>query len=60
MTAQAVAALREPRIPENALHSEASCRWRRAPLFLHLRASPSMSAADRFGLPAERRSSKKA
>jgi SAM-dependent methyltransferase len=33
-----VEALREPGIPENALVSEASRRWRRVPLFLHLRA----------------------
>ena len=33
-----VEALREPGIPENALSSEASRRWQRLPLFLHVRA----------------------
>jgi SAM-dependent methyltransferase len=33
-----VEALREPSIPENAIDSEASRRWQRLPLFLHLRA----------------------
>jgi SAM-dependent methyltransferase len=33
-----VEARREPSIPENAIASEASRRWRRLPLFLHLRA----------------------
>jgi hypothetical protein len=33
-----VEALREPSIPESAIVSEASRRWRRLPLFLHVRA----------------------
>jgi SAM-dependent methyltransferase len=33
-----VEALREPRVPEHAIVSEASRRWQRVPLFLHLRA----------------------
>jgi SAM-dependent methyltransferase len=33
-----VEALREPRIPEHAITSEASRRWQRLPLFLHIRA----------------------
>jgi SAM-dependent methyltransferase len=33
-----VEALREPRVPEQAVGSEASRRWQRLPLFLHLRA----------------------
>jgi SAM-dependent methyltransferase len=33
-----VEALREPSVPENALVSEASRRWHRVPLFLHVRA----------------------
>jgi ubiquinone/menaquinone biosynthesis C-methylase UbiE len=30
--------LREPALPEHAIRSERSARWRRVPLFLHLRA----------------------
>jgi len=33
-----VEALREPGVPESAIHSEEGRRWRRVPLFLHLRA----------------------
>jgi SAM-dependent methyltransferase len=33
-----VEALREPSVPEHAIASEASRRWQRVPLFLHLRA----------------------
>ncbi|MBV9565248.1 MAG: methyltransferase domain-containing protein [Bradyrhizobium sp.] len=33
-----VEALREPELPDHALVSEASRRWQRVPLFLHLRA----------------------
>jgi SAM-dependent methyltransferase len=33
-----VEALREPEIPEDALTDEASRRWQRVPLFLHVRA----------------------
>jgi hypothetical protein len=33
-----VEVLREPGIPEHALLSEASRRWQRVPLFLHVRA----------------------
>jgi hypothetical protein len=32
-----VEALREPRVPDRAITSDLSRRWRRLPLFLHLR-----------------------
>jgi hypothetical protein len=31
--------LREPSVPEHAVHSERDRRWQRVPLFLHIRAA---------------------
>jgi hypothetical protein len=33
-----VEALREPAVPDYAIKSEATRRWQRVPLFLHIRA----------------------
>jgi hypothetical protein len=33
-----VEVLREPSVPDNAIAAEASRRWQRLPLFLHMRA----------------------
>jgi len=33
-----IEALREPRVPDDAIKSERGRRWQRLPLFLHLRA----------------------